>query len=55
MFSNLDWVIVSIYIAGIVAIGLFYSRKKESSDEYFLASRNTGWFVIGAALFASNI
>ena len=25
------------------------------TDDYFLAGRNAGWFVIGASLFASNI
>ena len=25
------------------------------TSEYFLADRNVGWFVIGSALFASNI
>ena len=31
------------------------SKKNETSEEYFLAGRNIGWFVIGASIFASNI
>ena len=27
----------------------------EDAEDYFLAGRNVGWFVIGASLFASNI
>ena len=28
---------------------------KETTDDYFLAGRNLGWFVVGASIFASNI
>lgn len=31
------------------------SKSASASDDYFLAGRNAGWFVIGASLFASNI
>ena len=30
-------------------------RRKETADDYFLAGRNLGWFVVGASIFASNI
>ncbi len=34
---------------------IYFSRKERSSEEYFLAGRNIGWFAIGASLFVSNI
>src|SRR5688500_13242421 len=30
-------------------------RGRETSADYFLAGRNTGWFIVGASLFSSNI
>lgn len=30
-------------------------NKKDTSDDYFLAGRNLGWFIVGASIFASNI
>src|SRR6266511_1622488 len=30
-------------------------RSKDTADDYFLASRHLGWFVVGASIFASNI
>jgi len=30
-------------------------RGKETADDYFLAGRNLGWFLVGASIFASNI
>jgi SSS family solute:Na+ symporter len=39
----------------IFGIGFYFSRKERTSEDYFLASRNIGWFAIGASLFVSNI
>ena len=30
-------------------------QKQKTSEDYFLAGRNMGWFVVGASIFASNI
>ena len=55
--SLIDLVIIIGYMVGIVLIGLWVVRKddKQTSDSYFLASRNLKWPVVGAALFAANI
>src|SRR5512141_1726828 len=50
-----DWVIIACYFAVVFSIGFYFSRKERTSTDYFLASRNIGWFAIGASLFVSNI
>lgn len=52
----LDWISIAIYftILGVIAIWVI-RVKKENSEDYFLAGRNVGWFVVGASIFASNI
>ncbi|MGB2821553.1 MAG: sodium:solute symporter [Phycisphaerae bacterium] len=50
-----DWVVIGLYFGGIALVVAWSGRKQKSSADYFLASRNIGWFVIGASLFASNI
>src|SRR5437667_10405154 len=30
-------------------------RGRQTADDYFLAGRNLGWWIIGASIFASNI
>jgi len=51
-----DWLVVGLYFLLIAGIS-FWSirRKKNSPQEYFLANRNLGWFVIGASILASNV
>ena len=52
----LDYVVIAIYFAVVFFIAWSVTKKeKESSEDYFLAGRNLGWFAIGASLFASNI
>jgi SSS family solute:Na+ symporter len=51
----IDWVIVGGYFGIVAVIAWFASRAQDDSEDYFLAGRNAGWFVIGGSLFASNI
>lgn len=52
----LDWVTIAIYFLILLGIAVWVIRKKQANTEdYFLAGRNVGWFVVGASIFASNI
>ena len=53
--ETLDLAIIGVYFAIIFGIGFYFSKKERTSEDYFLASRNIGWFAIGASLFVSNI
>ena len=57
--NSLDYLIVGLYAVGLIAIATYVSMtkkgEKKTAEDYFLAGRNLGWFVIGASLFASNI
>ena len=58
MISTIDYSVIGLYFIGIFVFAWWITRrgrKNQKSSDYFLASRDTGWFVIGASLFASNI
>ncbi|MFK7811690.1 MAG: sodium:solute symporter [Maribacter sp.] len=61
MLSSLhfwDITIILIYFGIILWIAQWASKSKSDSGsavDYFLAGKNSGWLVIGASLFASNI
>ena len=50
-----DLIIIGVYFLIVFSIGLYFARKGRTSTDYFLASRDVGWFFIGASLFVSNI
>ena len=53
---TLDWLVLGGYFLLLLGIAWWVIRKKnKTSEDYFLAGRNVGWFVIGASIFASNI
>ena len=54
--SGSDWVIILLYFSLLLGLTWWVIRKsKDTADDYFLASRNLGWFIVGASIFASNI
>lgn len=54
--DHFDWITISLYFLILLGIAVWVIRKKkENTEDYFLAGRNVGWFVVGASIFASNI
>jgi len=52
----LDWIAIATYFALILAVAWWVIlRARDTADDYFLAGRNLGWWVVGASIFASNI
>lgn len=56
---SVDWFVIGLYFAVIMGVAWWVAGRKKATHEtstgYFLAGRNVGWFVVGSALFASNI
>ncbi|MGQ9588733.1 MAG: sodium:solute symporter [Planctomycetota bacterium] len=51
-----DWLVVAGYFAVILGLAWWsLLRSRKTAEDFFLASRHLGWFVIGASVFASNI
>lgn len=58
-FRTVDLVIVLIYLAVLISLGLFLGRNKKgqqkSASDYFLAGNSLTWWAVGASLIAANI
>ena len=56
VLETLDWIVLGIYFLALTAVAVWVVlQKNKNTEDYFLAGRNVGWFVIGASIFASNI
>jgi SSS family solute:Na+ symporter len=56
VLETLDWIVLGIYFLALIAVAVWVVlQKNKNTEDYFLAGRNVGWFVIGASIFASNI
>ena len=56
VLQTADWLVLGLYFLVIIGIAVWVVlQKNKNTEDYFLAGRNVGWFVIGASIFASNI
>ncbi|MCB1064350.1 MAG: hypothetical protein KDN20_15710, partial [Verrucomicrobiae bacterium] len=53
--APIDWIICVSYVAAIVGVGLFVSRKQQTNDDYFFAGRKMHWLPVGLSLFAASL
>jgi len=54
--ETFDWVAIGMYFAILLVVAWWVIlRRRDTADDYFLAGRNLGWWVVGASIFASNI
>jgi SSS family solute:Na+ symporter len=49
----IDWIIIAVYGCGTIGLGWFYSRKQQSTQEYFVGSGNMNPILVGVSLFAT--
>jgi SSS family solute:Na+ symporter len=56
ILETFDWVVLAMYFLALIGVAVWVViQKNKNTEDYFLAGRNVGWFVIGASIFASNI
>ncbi len=51
---TLDLAIIVAYIAAVIAAGLWFGRRQQSTRQYFLAGRNVPWWAIAASIVATE-
>jgi solute:Na+ symporter, SSS family len=49
----IDWIIIAIYGCGTIGLGWYYSRKQQSTQEYFVGSGSMNPILVGVSLFAT--
>ena len=51
--SSLDAAIIVVYLAVLTGVGVYFSRRQRSLDEYFLARQSMAWLPVGLSLMAA--
>jgi len=55
VLDHWDWLVVAVYGALLLIVGISTARRHARAEDYFLASRASRWPAIGMSLLASNI
>jgi SSS family solute:Na+ symporter len=53
--SHIDWVIIIIYFAFVLGIGIYLRRYTKSQEDFFLAGRKNSSWVAGLAFLSANL
>src|ERR1035441_7946203 len=53
-FSTGDWVIILVYLLGIIGLGLWFGKDQHNTRDYFLGSKNVPWWGIGLSIVAAE-
>jgi solute:Na+ symporter, SSS family len=52
----LDWIAIGLFFIGLIWVIVWSMKSKDqTSTDYFLAGKKSGWLEIGSSIFASNI
>ena len=53
--SSIDWIIVGVYFAFSLAVGVWASKQAgEDTKSFFLAGRNMPWWLLGVSMVATT-
>lgn len=51
--SLLDWLVIFLYLGGMLWIGWYYSNKNKTAEDYLLGGRKMNPVAVGISLFAT--
>ena len=53
-FNAADWLVIFIYLGGIILLGVWFGKDQKNTRDYFLGSRNIPWWGIGLSIVAAE-
>src|SRR3954451_22576262 len=53
-FSFGDWLVIIVFLGGIIALGAWFGKDQHTTRDYFLGSRNVPWWGIGLSIVAAE-
>ncbi|MBC7368692.1 MAG: hypothetical protein H7343_18100 [Undibacterium sp.] len=53
-FNFGDWLVIILYLGGIIGLGVWFGKDQRTTRDYFLGSRNIPWWGIGVSIVAAE-
>ncbi len=54
-FHWLDYTVVTIYLAALVGMGFYFSRREKSTEDFFLGGHRIPWWAAGLSIFGTQL
>lgn len=52
--NGLDWTIIGIYIAALVAMSVWLGKGQENDEDYYVGGRDLPWWAVGISTMATQ-
>src|SRR5215204_1796941 len=53
-FNAADWIVIIVYLVGIIGLGVWFGKDQRNVRDYFLGSKNIPWWGIGFSIVAAE-
>ena len=54
LFAAGDWIVIILYLVGIIGLGVWLGRGQKSTRDYFLGGRDIPWWGVGFSIVATE-
>lgn len=52
--NTLDWIIIAVYIAALVAMSIWLGQGQENDEDYYVGGRDLPWWAVGISTMATQ-
>ena len=52
--TPLDWVVIALYLVGIIGLGVWLGRGQKTTRDYFLGGRDLPWWSVAFSIVATE-
>lgn len=49
--TNIDWMVMGLYLAGLLAVGAIFARSNKSAADMFVAGRSSPWWLSSVSAY----
>ena len=53
--APLDYLMLAVYLAAMIVMGIGFSKRGKSTEDFFFAGRRVPWWATGMSLFGTSI
>ena len=55
VFGTLNYVVLIVYLASLVLMGVWFSRRMKSTEDFFKAGQRIPWWAAGVSIFGTQL
>ncbi len=54
-FGSWNWLFLVIYLIGMVLLGFYFSKRENTTNDYFLAGQRIPWWAAGLSIYGTQL